>query len=323
MGYTHNDSIAYITNFAVGSKGSEKVIADSAGRMYLNFESGSQFYVDSGVGSDSYDGLTWATAMASVDAANGKCTANAGDVIYVAPGHAEAFSAAAGIVFDIPGVTVVGLGNGSLRPTFTLDTATTTDIDVTGANVTLRNLIFSANFADIAECIDLDAKNFTLENCEFLDTAADMDFVVYINCDDTANACDGLTVRNCTVISPDVANDHFIAAIEDIDRLTVEDCFIMMGVNDGEAIIEASTGKDFTNCLIRRNAFNRGNTANVMCMESDTTANSGMIYDNYVGHLDTATAVPFDVTGAKLFENYAVGVVDKSGLLLPAVDDNA
>ncbi len=322
MGYTRFSQPVGQRGLYVGAYGEEKQVVDAYGRMFFGFEPGNQFYVDSGVGSDSYDGLTWATALATIDAAVGKCTANNGDIIWVAPGHTETISAAAGIVFDIAGITVVGLGHGSLRPTITLGTATTADIDVTAANVTLKNLIFTANFADIAVCIDLDAKDFTIEDCDFTDAAADKNFVVYIDCDDTDNACDRLTVRRCQVFSPDTANDHFIACAGDIDRLTVEDCFISMGVADGEAIIEASTGKDFTNCLIRRNAFFRLNTANVVAMESDTSANSGMIYENYVGHADTAAATPFDVTGARLFQNYAVGVNDASGLLLPAADDN-
>lgn len=325
MGFTHFDKVSGVNGLAVGSKGSEKVIADELGRMYLNFAPGNIFYVDSGLSGalDTNAGTTWATALATIDGAIGKCTANNGDVIFVAPGHTETITAAAGIVFDVAGVTVIGLGTGTNRPTISLTTANTADIDVTAANVTIKNVIFKAGFADISVCIDLDATDFTLEDCEFLDDAADENFVVYIDCDDTDNACDRLTVRNCTVISPDTANDHFIAAVGDIDRLTVEGCFISMGVADGEAVIEASTGKDFTNCLIRNNAIYRLNTANVIAMESDTTANSGMIYDNYVGTADTAAATPFDVTGARLFQNYQVGVVDASGLLLPAVDDNA
>ena len=314
---THFNKVSGNLGVYEGAPGSEV-------RLYgTEMGTGTKFYLDSGAGSDANNGSSWLLAYATMDKVLSMCTADNGDVIFVAPGHAETVSAAAGMVFDVAGVTIIGFGNGTLKPTITLDTANTADIDVTAANVTIANFIFSANYADIAVCIDLDAKNFTLENCEFLDTAGDMDFVVYIDCDDTANACDGLTVRNCTVLSPDVANDHFIAAVGDIDRLTVEDCFITMGVNNGEAIIEASTGKDFTNCLIRRNAFSRGNTEAIVCMESDTTANSGMIYENYIGHLDVAAATPFDVTGAMLFENYALGVTDASGLLLPAVDGNS
>ena len=325
MPYSHFDKISGINGLAVGSKGSEKVIADSLGRMYLNFAPGNIFYVDSGAtgASDSNAGTTWATALATIDGAIGKCTASNGDVIFVAPGHTETITAAAGIVFDVAGVTVIGLGTGTLRPKISLTTANTADIDVTAANVTIKNVVFEAGFADIAVCIDLDATDFTLEDCEFKDSAADKNFVVYIDCDDTNNACDRLTVRNCTAFSPDTANDHFIACVGDIDRLTVEGCFISLGVADGEAVIEASTGKDFTNCLIRHNAIYRLNTANVIAMESDTANNSGMIYENYIGTADSDAATPFDVTGARLFQNYQVGVVDASGLLLPAVDDNA
>jgi len=239
----------------------------------------------------------------------------------VLPGHAETISAAAGIVFDIAGVTVAGMGTGTLKPKITFDTANTTDIDITAANVTLLNLVFEADFEDINFLIDLDAENCTFEDCEFLDSGeSDHCCVVYIDCDDTDNACDGLTVRRCTAISADTDNDHFIAAVGGIDRLTVEDCYINIGVNNGEAIIEATTTKNFTNCKILRNTFLRNNTENVVAMESDTADNSGVIAFNLCGHADTDSATPYDVSGARLFENYAVGVDDKSGLLLPAVD---
>jgi hypothetical protein len=207
----------------------EKTVIDNYGRVYLNFEPGNHFFVDSGTGKNSNNGRDWTSPLATIEAAIGKCTANNGDIIWVAPGHTETISAAAGIVFDVAGVTVIGLGNGTLRPKIVLGTATTADIDVTAANVTIRNVVFEANFADIAVCIDLDATDFTLEDCEFKDSAADKNFVVYIDCDDTNNACDRLTVRRCQVFSPDTANDHFIACVGDIDRLTVEDCFVSMG----------------------------------------------------------------------------------------------
>jgi hypothetical protein len=285
---------------------------------------GNVFYVHSTDGTDAtgYGSLP-ESPVASIDYANGLCTADNGDIIIVLPGHAETISAAAGIVFDTAGVTVAGMGTGTLKPKITFDTANTTDIDITAANVTLMNLVFECDFEDIAVMIDLDAKNCTFEDCEFLDKEADHNCVVYINCDDTANACDGLTVRRCTAISPDVANDHFIAAVGNIDRLTVEDCYINIGVNNGEAIIEASTGKDFTNCKILRNTFLRNNTENVVAMESDTADNSGVIAFNLCGHADTDSATPYDVSGARLFENYAVGVDDKNGLLLPEADDDA
>jgi muramoyltetrapeptide carboxypeptidase LdcA involved in peptidoglycan recycling len=47
------------------------------------------------------------------------------------------------------GIQVIGLGVGAARATFTFTTGATANIPVTAANVTFRNCIFIANFADI------------------------------------------------------------------------------------------------------------------------------------------------------------------------------
>jgi len=142
MGYTHFDKISCANGFAIGAKGAEKELIDAQGRLFFGFEPGNQFYVDSGVGSDSYDGLTWATALATVDAAIGKCTANNGDIVWVAPGHAETYTTTgAKITFDVAGVRVIGLGNGADRPTFSFGHTGTT-MTMSAASVKFVNAIF-------------------------------------------------------------------------------------------------------------------------------------------------------------------------------------
>lgn len=287
---------------------------------------GNVFFVDSGhaSASDTPGGGTSPDApFATLDFAIGQCTASNGDHIICMPGHSETLSSAGAITFDVAGVTVIGIGHGANRPTFLVDAAATTDIDITAANVVLRNLVFSAGHADVNACLDLSASDLWVDQCEFKDNAANENFVDYIACSAVANQCDGLKVTRSVVISPDVGNDSFIQTPEDIDRLTVQQNYISLGVAAGEPIIGATTGKDFTNCLVTHNYLLRLNTAGAMAMSSDTTANSGIIAYNVVGHADTAGAAPWDVTGARLFENYALGVNDASGLLLPAVDDNA
>src|SRR5688572_22741309 len=54
------------------------------------------------------------------------CTASRGDIIFIKPGHAETVSSATALAFNKAGVAIVGLGSGTARPTFTLDTANTT-----------------------------------------------------------------------------------------------------------------------------------------------------------------------------------------------------
>lgn len=80
---------------------------------------GNSFFVDSGDGSDSNSGKSWAHALATLDAAINKCTANQGDKIIIAEGHSESYTTTgAKAVFDIAGVEVICLGKGSNRPTF-------------------------------------------------------------------------------------------------------------------------------------------------------------------------------------------------------------
>jgi len=132
--YTHFNKLSVVNSLAVGAKGSEKVVADAYGRMYLNFEPGNQFYVDSGVGSNSNDGLTWATAFATIDYAIGKCTANNADIIWVAPGHVETITGTS-IVADIAGISVIGIGTGSLKPQIKHNHADA-EVSITADNVT-------------------------------------------------------------------------------------------------------------------------------------------------------------------------------------------
>ena len=73
-----------------------------------------------------------------------------GDIIFIKPSHAETLSSATALTLSTSGVAIVGLGQGSLRPTFTLDTATTTTIGVAGDNISIVNCLFVANFANIA-----------------------------------------------------------------------------------------------------------------------------------------------------------------------------
>ena len=127
----------------------------------------------------------------AIDAA----TASAGDVIYVMPGHAETVSSATALAFNKSGISIIGLGNGDLRPTLTLDTATTTTIAVSAANISVEGIIFSANFADIVALFTIGAaKNFRVSKCSIRETATNMNFLYVFDTNTTDNAADGLTI---------------------------------------------------------------------------------------------------------------------------------
>ena len=283
---------------------------------------GNIYHVDSGADTadDDNAGTNPKQPLATLVGAINKTSAIIGDVILVHPGHAETISAAAAITFDVAGVTVIGMGVGNSRPTITLDTATTTDIDVTADDVQIHNMIFSMNYADIVEVFDLSAAGFVLNKCRFVDTATNMNFVDLIKGTTTNNQCDRLEFTNNVILSPDTGNNGVIDIGGDIDALVFNNNYISMGVQDSEAIISVATGKDVTNCEIAYNHIYRLNTAGDLLIDSDTTANSGVIAHNRIGHADTGSEVLIDADGVRQFDNLGTATNTASGYVLPAID---
>jgi len=277
---------------------------------------------DNSVGGSNGNKGTYQKPFATLDFAFSQCKAGRGDMIVVMPGHSETYSAADGAGLDVAGVAVIGLGTGSLRPKFILDTATSTDVNVSAANITLHNIVFEAGFADVARCLQVTAANLHIDRVEFVDQASAENFVTYIDCPGTTdNEVDGLTITNCVATSPDTANEQFLKMAADVDRLTFQDNFLDLGVNSGEAIIETATGKDLTNCLITDNSVSRLNISGDIFIQNDTTANSGIVARNNIGHADTAAAIIIDLDGVRVFDNQSTASNTESGVLSPG--DNA
>ena len=279
---------------------------------------GKVFFVDS---NNAGGQGTKARPFATIDEAVGNCTANKGDFIIVMPGHVETLTAAGQLVLDVAGITVYGLGTGSLQPQVVHDTAIGADVDIDAANVTIHNLHFVASFADVTASIDLNAADCWLSHCRWTDEGANLNFVDYI-LGPGDNVADGLKVTDCWAVGADAANDGFLNCVGDIDRLVFQRNFVKLNVATTEPVIEV-TGKSLTNCLITNNFISRANTSGIIFVDSDQTDNSGIIAYNAIDAADVAAATPIDLTGAAAFENYYTGEADASGLLLPAVYNDA
>lgn len=153
---------------------------------------GDIFFVDSGAAgaSDSVGhGKNPDEPFATLDYAIGQCTASNGDLIYLMPGHAETCDAAAEFAVDVIGVRIIGLGSGSLRPTFTF-TATNATATITAASVWLENVLFVAGIDSVVAPLTISGADCTLKNIEFRDTT-DIEFVAGVI---TTAAADRLTI---------------------------------------------------------------------------------------------------------------------------------
>lgn len=159
------------------------------------FTTGTSFFVSSVTGSNGNSGKKPSQPFATLDYAVGQCTADKGDVIYCMPGHAETWTLADSADLDVAGITVIGLGNGSLRPTFTY-TATAGEMAIGAANVTVKGLRFVPGISAVVTAIDVEAtfSHATIEDCEFRAGAAGFEFNNSITVGTTAT---DFTYKNC------------------------------------------------------------------------------------------------------------------------------
>lgn len=310
-----------ISNYPSGFTGGVAI----RGLPLLNSYGGNVFWVDSGSGSNQNPG-SHIQPFATMEKATSKCTASNGDIVMVKAGHEETFSAAAsssvGWEADKAGVTYVGLGTGDDRPTFILDTATATDINISGSGTTIHNMIFEAAFADVAKMIHLTTDYVTIDNCFFREQAASENWVVLIDADGTTNEeCSHFHFTNNVVIGADTANTDMIQFAADTTGVIVADNYIELGVGTGN-IIDVLTGKDARSIQILRNNVYRLQTSGSLMFDADTgAANTGVMAYNTFGHADTAGEVWTTTTTRIMpFENYGSAAVDKSGYILPSVD---
>jgi hypothetical protein len=151
------------------SIGGRPVLADMAGNV---------FWVNSVNGSNGNNGKSRTRPFATIDYAIGKCAANQGDVIFVAPGHTEAVTSTS-IACDVAGVTIIGLGSGAMKPTLSFG-ATSSRINVTAANCTWQNFRWTAAVADVVTAVlhATAAQNTRYIDIEFFASAA----FNFINC---------------------------------------------------------------------------------------------------------------------------------------------
>lgn len=255
------------------------------------------------------------------------CAANAGDTILLLPGHTETISSSTALTLSVAGVNIIGLGTSANRATITLDTAATARINVTAANITFKNVIFVANFADIATCFLLTtAPGFTLDSCEFRDTSSVLNFLAIVTTTVSVNS-DGLVFKNnrLSILGTTAATTP-IKVANTMDRIQINDNFIVKAALNNTSCVLAHGALVVTNLEMSRNkifsSLTDSATGGILITTSSTT-NTGMVSDNYIKALDVAAAIL--VTAGSIYgmtNNLYNGDADASGFVLPAIGVN-
>lgn len=172
------------------------------------------------IGSDSHDGLSPLTPLGTLAGAIDKCTDYAGDTIILMPGHSETVTAAGGALeIDVIGVNIIGVGNGSLKPRFSINGAIDM-IDITAADVTLSGIECRIITTDAATAfINVDAAGCTLKNISGIgsDTAINVVDLITV----TANA-DDLLIDGVKFWNAIVAVNSFLSFEGAASRVTIK-----------------------------------------------------------------------------------------------------
>ena len=284
---------------------------------------GTVFWVNSATGGNGNKG-TRDRPFATLDYAIGRCTADKGDVILIAPNHSETITGAAGIAADIAGISIIGLGVGNQRPRFLMDAATTVTFAITAADVYVENLVFASGHSNVVTCFTTTKKHTKIVRCDFENNTTNEDFLTCIKATSTTdNDSDGLTVIGCRWITSDADDLEFIEINATLNGLQVRDNFVQTA-GTASPLILVATGKILTGGQISWNSLGNLMTANELFISNDGTTNTGIIDNNYVGHADvTGTHDPgWDAGGWRLFNNYSTSVDNLQGLLIPAADVN-
>ena len=283
------------------------IVDESAG-------TGAHYYVHSGTGAASNDGLSPDTPLATIQQAIDKCVASQGDKVWVMPGHAETISAAAGIDANEAGISIIGIGNGSNRPTVTFSAVAST-FAVTAANVRLNNIRVTATAAT-TKLFHVTAAGCTIDKVDYVEgSAIPLQFLL------TSAASDQLTVQNCyhRAATTGASAQLWIELVGCDDARILDNVFHLVLQNGATcATINASTA--VVNCQIGRNIIlQTGGTTQVSAILL-AASSTGFVHDNRVAAAVTTLAGIVALASAYGCENYTLNTANKSGILDPVAD---
>ena len=275
---------------------------------------GSKFYVDSAVANEG-DGTSPTKAKDTLDEAVALCTNDAGDVIYVMQNHAETWTAINSADLDVNGISVIGLGVGTNRPTFTYTTATAGELVIAAVNVTIRNLVFQSGIANVVHAIEVeaDADGSVIEFCEFLSGTTDaFEFV---------DAIQPAAGANDLIIRYNKATETTAGAVSWLDITAgVTSNMSVYGNNiygDYSTGIVDATGQAHTTAYFGFNTMTNLSASDYAFYFN--AAATGVIEFNRI--YTDAEASAIDPGNMIPFENYVSTAVDKSGMITPVYDD--
>jgi hypothetical protein len=249
--------------------------------------------------------------VATIDYAVSLCNSGTGDVIYVMPGHTEDVDGAGALDLDVIGISVIGIGEGTIQPVLEMtDDGATITIDA--ANITVENFHIVTNSDDVAVIFDVNADDFTLRHCRFRQDAVDMAGTIAVQ-DAAAGASDRITIEDCHAIMYDAANTNFVifdgtGTGHIVRRNVLIGAWTDIVIGGAGVVTYASIHDNYIS--------NQDATDDAGINLSDTSP--AIVANNRLGYGDAGDATTaINAIVASCLENYVVDIGDRSGVLDP------
>lgn len=247
---------------------------------------------------------TVASAIAST-------VAGRGDTIFVLPGHTETVTST--ITVSTAGTRIIGLGEGLLVPAFT-GNGTIDVFTMSGANTVLENVQFPApETDDQTSDVNVTGAGVTLRKLYSIgsQTAKNKTDIITV-----ASGADDLTVEGCRAFNTVVDVVSWLSLEAAVARPVIQNN-VVQGTFSTAVLMDEATA---TLATIKDNIFK--NTKAATAVVTFTTGNSTGVCSNtfFSGRHTTIASNVVTGTGMDFHETYVVEQASVNGLLMPAVD---
>jgi len=275
---------------------------------------GAILFVSSVLGTDAagYGGSP-ESPYATLGYAHTEAVTGTGGLIILMPGHAETVDTAAWLTITKANLTILGIGNGALIPTFTFeagDAVPLTDINFDAANVTVKHVKFFNSEDPCTAPMDINAAHVSFIDCIFEDDGAAVT-TDWFTLD--ANA-DHFLMQDCKHWGTDTDGpDSFISFTGACDHVSITGCHSHGEMDAANIELLAAA----TDILIDHNWLENEDAVDVNV--EGFAACSGWVSNNML-LIPTDTVLTHLNTTPNLavFENYGANVVGETGLLIIA-----
>ena len=262
---------------------------------------------------------TYQRPFATLAGALAQCVPMRGDIIFVGPGHSETISSATALQVSCSGVAIIGLGSGSARPNFTLDTANTATININSDNISFQNCVFTGNFLNIAALFTLTTASVTASistttltvtavgsgtlyvGSTLTGTGITAGTVIMAQVSGTTGGIGVYTVNNSmtfasgTVVT--TARNFAVDNCESVDTSAI--------LNFANIVTISGTSNAHDGLTLTRNKFILTHaTSAAPFVKVVGTIDRFTIADNYLSSLTTDTGAAIVVTAAKVMTNF-------------------